>query len=241
MEFPKEMQGIASVETNDVYQEYIYHVLRPHREQRLELHFAALKDKCDEMAEYTVLCPPTMLIHGPRWTGKTLMVRRLAAHAKVPLIHIQVQCLMAVPIEQTIKCLSLAFDYARSTPSILCFEDIDLMCPSINHPENHKGSVLIPIFKDEISRLKNTTAVIGTTKSINTVTINDEIASLFTLTEELTLFDYEDSCSLVESICHSVNFPDEKISEWLKELSLEKGRTYLPKLLVRETFNKLVQ
>lgn len=241
MEFSKEMQGIASLETTDVYQEYIYHVLREQYEQKLELNFAALKEKCDKMAESSILRTPTMLIYGPRWTGKTLMVRRLAAHAKVPLIHVQVRCLMAVPIEQAIRCLSLFFDFARNTPSILCFEDLDLMCPGLSQPEQHKGSTLIPIFKDEISRLKNTTAVVGITKSIKTVDLNDEIASLFTLKEELPLFDYEDSCTLVTSVCHSVNSPDKKISKLLKEFRLKENQTYLPKILVRETFNMLLQ
>lgn len=62
--------------------------MRPHREQVLEHRFMKLKAACDEMAKSEVCFPPTILIHGPRWVGKTLMVRRLSWLMDVPVMSV---------------------------------------------------------------------------------------------------------------------------------------------------------
>lgn len=241
MDFPEKFRGIASIEDKTDYQEYLYHFMRPHREQVLEHRFMKLKAACDEMAKSEVCFPPTILIHGPRWVGKTLMVRRLSWLMDVPVIRVHSQCLLAVPIEKALEILALAFSIARNERSILCLEDIDLLCAGYHRSQNNRQFVLSNLFKDEMTRLNSTSTVIGTTKNIDTVRVESEIYPLFTLVEELSFFNCEDSCALAQSVCHSAGLPMEETTELVSDLGLEETQKYAPKTIVRLTLAQLTR
>lgn len=68
---------------------------------------------------------PALMLYGQSGCGKTMLARYIAHKAKLPFLRIQFSSLVDSHLGQTQSNLARIFDYVRTAPCVLCFDEID--------------------------------------------------------------------------------------------------------------------
>lgn len=93
-----------------------------------------------------------------------MLARYIAHKAKLPFLRIQFSSLVDSHLGQTQSNLARIFDYVRTAPCVLCFDEIDAVGMARGQKDDvgEMNRVVIAIMQ-EMDRLPNNVIIIGTT------------------------------------------------------------------------------
>lgn len=89
--------------------------------------FLAHVEFSDELLAAGVGITPTMLLHGPPGTGKSLTAQYVAASLKLPLLVARVDTLVSSYLGSTSKNLRNLFEHASRRPCVLFLDELDAL------------------------------------------------------------------------------------------------------------------
>lgn len=128
-------------------------------EKTLSLYRAA-----DKLAEMGIPYLPALILHGQSGCGKTMLARYIAHKANLPFVYVQFSNLVDSHLGKTQSNVARVFEYARSAPCVLCFDEIDAIGMARGQKDDvgEMNRVVIALMQ-EMDRLRNNVIIIGTT------------------------------------------------------------------------------
>lgn len=124
----------------------------------------ALYRASEQLAEKGIPYLPALILHGESGCGKTMLARYIAHKAGLPFVYVQFSNLVESYLGKTQSNISRVFEYVRSAPCVLCFDEIDAVGMARGQKDDvgEMNRVVIALMQ-ELDRLPNNVIIIGTT------------------------------------------------------------------------------
>lgn len=134
---------------------------------------------------------PAALLYGASGTGKTELARYIAHKAGLPFIYVRFSSLVNSLLGGTQSNISKVFTYAKSSPCLLCFDEIDAigMKRGDSQDVSEMSRVVIALMQ-EMDALPNDVIIIGTTNRFDR--LDPALVRRFPINHEVLPLEYED-------------------------------------------------
>lgn len=118
----------------------------------------------EQLAERGIPYLPALILHGESGCGKTMLARYIAHKAELPFVYVQFSNLVESFLGKTQSNIAKVFDFVRSTPCVLCFDEIDAVGMARGQKDDvgEMNRVVIALMQ-ELDRMPNNVIIIGTT------------------------------------------------------------------------------
>lgn len=167
------------------------------RDQELEAteKLLALYRAAARLAELGIQYLPALLLHGKSGCGKTMLARYIAYRAGLPFVFVKFSNLVDSHLGQTQTNVAKVFDYVRSAPCVLCFDEIDAIGMARGQKDDvgEMNRVVIAMMQ-ELDQLPNNVIIIGTTNRFDR--LDEALVRRFPLHYELNPMSEEESVAL---------------------------------------------
>lgn len=162
IELPYNLQHLLLAEDMANFPEARF-VLREEEGKAVEKTLALYR-AADKLAEMGIPYLPALILHGQSGCGKTMLARYIAHKADLPFIYVQFSNLVESYLGKTQSNVARVFEYVRTAPCVLCFDEID----AIGMARGQKDDVgemnrIVIALMQEMDRLSNRVIIIGTT------------------------------------------------------------------------------
>lgn len=134
---------------------------------------------------------PAALLYGASGTGKTELARYIAHKAKLPFIYVRFSSLVNSLLGGTQSNISKVFTYAKSSPCLLCFDEIDAI--GIKRGDRQDVSEMSRVtiaLMQEMDALPNDVIIIGTTNRFDR--LDPALVRRFPINHEVLPLKYDD-------------------------------------------------
>lgn len=162
IEIPGNLKGILVAENAEDFHENKF-MLRGEEAAVVEktLSIYRVADKLRDMGLPYV---PALMLYGESGCGKTELARYIAHRAELPFLYVRFSALVNSYLGGTQANLAKIFDFVRSAPCVLCFDEIDAvgMARGQANDVGEMNRIVIALMQ-EMDRLPNNLIVIGTT------------------------------------------------------------------------------
>ena len=134
------------------------------REEEITEKILAVYRASNRLIELEISYLPAMILYGQSGTGKTELVRYIAHKAGLPFVYVRFSSLVNSYLGGTQSNINKVFSYAKSSPCVLCFDEIDAigMKRGDSHDVSEMSRVVIALMQ-EMDSLPNNVIIIGTT------------------------------------------------------------------------------
>lgn len=124
----------------------------------------ALYKASEQLEELGIPYLPAIILHGDSGCGKTMLARYIAHKVGLPFIYVQFSNLVESYLGKTQANIARIFEYARSSPCVLCFDEIDAVGMARGQKDDvgEMNRVVISIMQ-ELDQCPNNLIIIGTT------------------------------------------------------------------------------
>lgn len=124
----------------------------------------ALHKASKHLAELGIPYLPAIILHGESGCGKTMLARYIAHKAGLPFIYVRFSNMVESFLGKTQSNIAQVFDYVRSSPCVLCFDEIDAVGMARGQKDDvgEMNRVVIAIMQ-ELDRCPSNSIIIGTT------------------------------------------------------------------------------
>lgn len=124
----------------------------------------ALFRASNKLIELGIPYMPTLMLYGKSGCGKTEFARYIAYKADLPFVYVKFSNLIDSALGSTQKNVSRIFEYVKSVPCVLCFDEIDTIGMERGQKDDvgEMNRVVIALMQ-EIDQLSNNAIIIGTT------------------------------------------------------------------------------
>ena len=138
-------------------------VLRAEEEKTVKLVISAFKAS-KRLSELGISYVPALMLYGKSGGGKTMLARYIAYKTDLPFVYVRFSSIVSSYLGSTQSNIAKVFDYARTTPCVLCFDEID----SVGMARGQKNDIgemnrIVIALMQEMDRLPNNVVVVGTT------------------------------------------------------------------------------
>lgn len=156
---------------------------------------------------------PALMLHGQSGCGKTMLARYIAHKANLPFVYVKFSNLIDSYLGKTQHNLGLVFDYVRTAPCVLCFDEVDAigMARGQKHDVGEMNRIVIALMQ-ELDRLPNNVIIIGTTNRFDR--LDSALVRRFPLQYELKPLSYDDASLLARKFFDYAGFD---YSEWFDQ------------------------
>lgn len=186
-------------------------LLRP-EEETATAKILALYRASEKLIEMGIPYLPAMILHGQSGCGKTMLARYIAYKANLPFVYVQFSNLVESYLGKTQTNIAQIFNYVRSTPCVLCFDEID----AVGMHRGQKDDVgemnrIVIALMQELDRLPNNVIIIGTTNRFDR--LDPALVRRFPLQYELKPLTLLESKQLAQKFYEYAGF---ECSDWLE-------------------------
>lgn len=211
IELPYNMRGLLTAEDSSLFP--INRFVLREDEERISKSLLDAYEVSNELADLNVRYVPSLLLYGDSGTGKTALARYIAYKADLPFVYVKFSNLVTSALGSTQGNIAKIFDYARSAPCVLCFDEIDAvgMKRGARDDVAEMGRVTIAIMQ-ELDSLKNGVIIIGTTNRFNL--LDDALVRRFQLKHQVRELSLDDVYALTAKFFKSVNIDKSEIKYW---------------------------
>ena len=162
IELPYNVKGLLVAEdmTNFPRDRYI---LRPEEEKAAERVLAVYRAS-GKLADLGISYYPALMLHGQSGCGKTMLARYIAHRANLPFVYVKFSNLVNSHLGETQSNVAKVFDYVRTEPCVLCFDEIDAIGMKRGQQDDvgEMNRVVIALMQ-ELDQLPNKVIIVGTT------------------------------------------------------------------------------
>lgn len=162
IELPYNVKGLLIAEdmTNFPRERYI---LRPEEEKAVERVLAVYRAS-GKLADLGISYYPALMLHGQSGCGKTMLARYIAHRANLPFVYVKFSNLVNSHLGETQSNVAKVFDYVRTEPCVLCFDEIDAIGMKRGQQDDvgEMNRVVIALMQ-ELDQLPNKVIIVGTT------------------------------------------------------------------------------
>lgn len=167
----------------------------------------------EKLSEMGIPYLPALILHGKSGCGKTMLARYIAHKADLPFVYVQFSNLVDSYLGKTQANVARVFDYVRTVPCVLCFDEIDAIGMARGQKDDvgEMNRVVIALMQ-EIDRLSNNVIIIATTNRFDR--LDPALIRRFPLQYELTQLSAAEANQLAEKF---FNYAGVDCSDWFQE------------------------
>lgn len=211
IELPSNMQGLLIAEDSSLFPIERY-IVRESEEQIVNSILDAYAVS-QELAELGIKYTPTLMLHGVSGGGKTTLARYIAYKADLPFIYVKFSNLVSSYLGSTQTNITKIFDFAKTRPCVLCFDEIDAvgMARGQKNDVGEMNRIVITLMQ-ELDNISNNVILIGTTNRFDR--LDDALIRRFTIKSEVFPLNATEVCHLVQKFFDTAKIDT---SDWLTE------------------------
>lgn len=162
LELPHSVKGLLVAEDSAEFPTGRFLIRKTETEavkKTLSLYRAA-----ERLANMGIPYMPALILHGESGCGKTELARYIAHKAALPFVYVRFSSVVDSHLGGTQSNIARIFEYVRSNPCVLCFDEIDAigMTRGQTHELGEMNRVVIAVMQ-EMDQIKNNVIIIGTT------------------------------------------------------------------------------
>ena len=161
LELPPAVQGILEVQQPDSFPDYFLE-----RTVDTEVVNTVLRQYsvAKQLQERNIRFSSTLLLYGEPGTGKTMLARYLAKRVGLPFVRVKFSMLMSSLLGATQQNIAKIFNFVKTTPCVLCFDELDAigMSRSKSQDVGEMSRIVISLMQ-ELDSLPTDVLLIGTT------------------------------------------------------------------------------
>lgn len=191
-----------------------------------------------KLAEMGIPYLPAMILHGKSGCGKTMLARYIAHKADLPFVYVRFSSVVSSYLGSTQSNIGRIFEYARTAPCVLCFDEIDAvgMARGQKNDVGEMNRIVIALMQ-ELDRLPNNVIIIGTTNRFDR--LDPALIRRFPLQYELMPLSSSEAKTLSEKF---YTYAGVDSMEWIEEWSTKTFTNAIPaSTVIKECTDVIVQ
>lgn len=188
-------------------------ILRQEEKETVKAVLSTVKAS-ERLSELGISYIPALMLYGQSGGGKTMLARYIAHRADRPFVYVRFSSIMSSYLGSTQSNIAKVFDYARTSPCVLCFDEIDAvgMARGQKNDVGEMNRIVIALMQ-ELDRLPNNVIVIGTTNRYDR--LDPALIRRFPIKHEIMPMKQEDIITLADKFFKYAGISTEQwISKW---------------------------
>lgn len=183
MELPGLLKGLLVVKDSTAFPKAKFLIRKTEAEatkKTISLYRAA-----ERLADMGIPYLPAIMLYGESGCGKTELAQYIAHRAELPFVYVRFSSVVDSHLGGTQSNIARIFEYVRSNPCVLCFDEIDAigMARGQAHELGEMNRIVIAVMQ-ELDQTHNNVIVIGTTNRFDQ--LDPALVRRFPLQYELT-------------------------------------------------------
>ncbi len=178
----------------------------------------SLYSVADRLSEIGISYLPALMLYGPSGCGKTMLARYIAHRANLPFVYVRFSSLVNQYLGGTQSNIGRVFEYARTAPCVLCFDEIDAvgMARGQANDVGEMNRIVIALMQ-EMDMLHNHVIIVGTTNRFDR--LDPALIRRFPIRHEIDPLSMEDACTMATKFFHfaNVGYGDGWIEKWCED------------------------
>ena len=211
LELPINIREFLTVENPSEFPESRF-LLRPEEAKIVELVLKTSR-AAEELTRMKIAYPPSLMLYGDSGCGKTMLARYIAHKLDRPFMYVRFSSIVDSYLGKTQSNISKVFNYVKTIPCVLCFDEIDAIGMARGQKEDvGEMSRIVVALMQELDTLPNSAIIIGATNRFNE--LDTALVRRFAIKHEILPMTRNDINALAERFFQYVEIPTE---EWLSD------------------------
>lgn len=212
LNLPDTLKGLLAVDDSAVFPEAKF-LLRKTETEAAEKTISLYRSS-ERLANMGIPYLPALILYGESGCGKTELARYIAHRAELPFACVRFSSLVDCHLGGTQSNIAKIFEYVRTNPCVLCFDEIDAIGTARGQAQEmgEMNRVVIAMMQ-ELDQIPNNVIIVGTTNRFDQ--LDPALVRRFPLQYELMPLSSEEIKAFAHKFFrYSGTRPADGVDEW---------------------------